>query len=255
MILRDLYRGWMPLPLRKLRWALKNGFQYIFRDRNPSVLVLDYEGYWERREREGRLDMSYQATIKWSEQLINKGARVLDVGCGNGQFLATLKDNLGIDELGVDISGRAVELARRKGIRAEVFDVAKDDITSLGEFDFVTCFEVLEHVPNAESLLAAVRQVAPRLLVTIPNTGFFLYRLRLLFGRFPYQWIQHPAEHVRFWTLRDFQITANFVGYRVKRIYPIEGVRFLDFILPSLFAPDLFFMLEPEGQARSIRRK
>ena len=42
-----------------------------------------------------------------------------------------------------------------------------------------------------------------KVFFSIPNSGFFMHRIRYMLGRFPLQWIVNPNEHIRFWTLKD----------------------------------------------------
>jgi hypothetical protein len=98
-------------------------------------------------------------------------------------------------------------------------------------------FEIIEHVPDAEGLLAAVRNKATKgVFFSIPNTGFFTHRFRLLFGKFPAQWSERPNEHVRFWTLRDVTWWLNAQDITQFEVHTYEGVPYLKHVLPSLFA-------------------
>jgi len=246
MNIRHIYQRAVPLAIRRLGWLVKNEVSYVFSNRLPARLDLDYEGYWERREAEDQLQLSYTEITELCVGIIASGSKVLDVGCGNGAFLRQLKQRKNVKELGIDISSKAIALARAEGINAKVVDVLREDIKTLGEYDYVTAFEVLEHLPNPEVLLSVVRALGKQILVTIPNTGYYLYRLRLLFGRFPRQWIQHPAEHLRFWTLTDFQLTAKLSGYEIAVVLPVGGRKTLAQANPNWFAESLLFVLKPK---------
>ena len=117
----------------------------------------------------------------------------------------------------------------------------------LGDFDFITLFEVLEHVHNAEAVLMNIRKSFPEatVLASVPNTGSLASRLRLLFGRFPKQWIVHPGEHIRFWTLRDFKLMAAQLGYGMVCISPLRGPRLLTPFFPGLMSDALVFQMQP----------
>ena len=91
------------------------------------------------------------------------GSRVLDVGCGGG-ILAEAMARRGAHVTGIDLSEKALQVARlhlhesKLDIRYEKASV--EDFT--GEFDVVTCMELLEHVPEPESMVAAcARLVRP----------------------------------------------------------------------------------------------
>ena len=81
-------------------------------------------------------------------------------------------------------------------------------------------------------------------LASVPNTGDIASRLRLLFGRFPKQWIVHPGEHVRYWTLRDFKLMASQLGYDIVRVSPLRG-RTLAPYFPGLMSEALVFQMQP----------
>jgi hypothetical protein len=108
----------------------------------------------------------------------------------------------------------------------------------------------LEHIIEAELVLTALSRVSDRVLVSIPNTGYWKYRIRLLAGRFPRQWMIHPAEHVRFWTLADFRLAASkMAGLKIELVIGV-GSGCLGRVYPSLFAPVLFFVLARSNSDR-----
>jgi methionine biosynthesis protein MetW len=212
----------------------------------PRQLEFDPASYWAQRLADNNEDISYPEIVEICAAVIPENARILDIGCGTGVFLQQLCARKPLKAVGADVSWQAVEKARGRGVHAEVIE-ANADMSHLGEFDYVTLFEVLEHVQQAESVLANVRRSFPkaRVLASVPNTGYLADRLRLLFGRFPRQWIVHPAEHIRFWTLRDFTFMARHLGYRVSRIVPLRGSPVLARWFPGLFGEALVYQMEP----------
>jgi len=208
----------------------------------------DYDEYWDRRGPAG--SHVYYRWIAAADLLPDEGT-LLDVGCGDGGFLSylrTRRPNLGCK--GVDISERSVELTRRAGFEAEVVDPLREDLG--GPFDCITCFEVLEHVPDAEVLLRKMRDACRgQLLATVPNVGYIGCRLRLgLFGRFPLTCcVCHVKEHVRFWTVRDFRQWAEHEGWRVERVLGVRGLKFTPWQRwPALWASGAMYVLAPSGR-------
>jgi hypothetical protein len=155
----------------------------------------------------------------------------------------------------MDISHIACRLASEKGIEVVQADISCED-TSIPGADYIIISQVLEHLPNPESLLLRLKgKFVKRVLVDVPNTGVVSDRLRLLFGRFPKQWVLHPAEHLRFWTVRDFHSMCHQIGYAVERFSGIYDPSFdtlmpLWKMSPGLFARYVLYILR-DGTAVS----
>jgi len=93
----------------------------------------------------------YQAVKTAVAEIVPPGQRVLEVGCGTGDVLASLEPANG---LGTDLSPRMVELARAKhpDLRFEVHDLMSDPLPE--RFEFVVAVDVAEHVPDLQRSLA-----------------------------------------------------------------------------------------------------
>jgi 2-polyprenyl-6-hydroxyphenyl methylase/3-demethylubiquinone-9 3-methyltransferase len=95
------------------------------------------------------------------QQTTIKGARVLDVGCGGGILTESLARE-GADALGVDLAAAALDVARLhaldQGVRVayQRIDVAALASSHAGQFDVVTCMEMLEHVPDPAQIINAL---------------------------------------------------------------------------------------------------
>ena len=104
---------------------------------------------------------------------------------------------------------------------------------------------MLEHIPKPEDVMGKVKDKFKKMLiVSIPNTGHYIHRLRLLFGHFPVQWVWHPGEHLRFWTMKDFKKWADELGFKVVGIRIHTGFPFLLKFIPSLFTDSMVFLLK-----------
>jgi len=245
-IVRSFYRKLFPIKIRQFVWFLRNLISHIFSDRLPEKWSFDYEDYWIERVKNQQDGVSYPEILDICSHLISHNARVLDIGCGSGQFLKQLSDLIPIQAVGVDISNKAVEIAKKQGIDAHVRNACQDKLSELGDFEFITILEVLEHINNAEEVLFNISKTFQRsiIIISIPNTGYISSRMRMLFGRFPRQWIIHPSEHLRFWTEHDFKITAQGIGYEILNIIPVRGYSILAKWRSSLFAEVLIFVLK-----------
>jgi 2-polyprenyl-3-methyl-5-hydroxy-6-metoxy-1,4-benzoquinol methylase len=109
--------------------------------------------------------------------------------------------------------------------------------------------EVIEHVADAESIVRQAQQMHPRrIIITTPNMGFILNRLRLLLGRTPVTVIlYHMREHLRFWTVKDFRQWADVLGMEVVRIAAQNYKRWIARTWPSLFCRQIIYECVPKS--------
>ncbi len=158
-----------PVVLKGKRW-LKN------RARSTAAGVQSasyYDGVYGESEQYLRhyADSVYYAswTVLVDRMRRAQVRRVLDIGCGPGQFAALLKDHGFTDYQGLDFSARAIEMA---GARVPSFRFTRADaLTSeliTGEYDIVISLEFLEHVEPDLEILARVRP-GTHVLATVPN--------------------------------------------------------------------------------------
>lgn len=124
------------------------------------------------------------------------GARVLDVGCGDGFHLDLLRqygpESWGLE--GVDLDTRAVERVRQRGLVAHLGGVEDLDL-DVDAYDMVVMIQTIEHVAHPPAVLGAVRRIlrpGARLLVVTDNTASIdrrLFRGRAWGGyHFPRHW-------------------------------------------------------------------
>lgn len=116
----------------------------------------------------------------------DRGARVLDVGCGAGNSYARPVAERVASYQGVDASATAVELARSAGLDATVIDDAASLPFPDDDFDLAICIEVFEHLFEPHCAAAEIRRVlrpGGRLVASTPNSLYWRLRLDLLLGR------------------------------------------------------------------------
>lgn len=135
--------------------------------------------------------------------------RVLDVGCGNGDFLQSLKRR-GWEVHGVEYSAEAAELARAKGIavyRGELTGAAFPE----SFFDVVTLWHVTEHLPHPLTELAEVRRILRDdglLVLEVPNSDCLT---RKLCGA---RWSQLDVpRHLQHFTPKTLEQALSYAGF------------------------------------------
>jgi len=204
---------------------------------------LDYDKYWrvKRGDKVGALSDWQKARAELIVKKLKSASpfSLGDIGCGEGSTLKYLKEKLAITRaVGYDSSDFVLDKARQIGIetvRIDINDIA--DLEKISTADYNLLLEVLEHTPNSEKLLSYVYNKSSKgLFFSFPNSGYFIYRLRLLFGRFPKQWINFPNEHLRFWTAKDLKWWLRAQDYNDFEIYYYKGSSLLNKIWPYMFA-------------------
>lgn len=160
--------------------------------------------------------------------LVPRGSRVLDLGCGPGSLLRHLMDEADCSGTGVEIDNEAVLTAIRAGVPLIELDMDRE----LGEFadrsyDVVVLSRTLQTVRRPEEVLRQMIRIAPRAIVTVPNFGYWRHRARLALGRMPmskelpYSWYDTPNLHHT--TLVDLELLFDKLSLRVERRIPLRA--------------------------------
>lgn len=208
-----------------------------------------YEAYWRKRlELEPEITTTAPGRALLVSEFVEPGWSVLDLGCGDGSFLTCLRELVpGLHVKGADVSRTALAVASERSIETFQLDLGDSEAVIAGSYDVVTALEVIEHVPDAESVTLAAAAAAERyLIVSVPNLGFIESRLRLLFGRGPItNVVHHVREHLRQWTVHDFRDWAARLGLEIVAERPTRpiGLLGLGHRWPSVFSSGMLYVL------------
>jgi methionine biosynthesis protein MetW len=157
--------------------------------------------------------MSDKALHHAIAQMVPRGARVLDLGCGDGALLAHLQESRGCTGYGVEIDDANVQACVARGVN--VIQLNLDEGLAMFQdqsFDVVLQIDTLQHLRNAEVMLVETARVGKQGIVAFPNFGHWPNRLQVLMGRMPvtktlpYQWYDTP--NIRVGTFADFALLA-----------------------------------------------
>jgi methionine biosynthesis protein MetW len=188
-------------------------------------------------------------------EMVSPGARVLDVGCGDGDLLQILAQHKNIDARGIELSRAGVAKSVARGL-AVVQGDADTDLADYPDdlFDYVILSQTLQATRNPRVVVEHMLRIGRHAIVSFPNFGHWRMRAQLLFrGRMPrtdhlpYEWWNTPNIH--FCTIRDFVSLTEAVGARIERAEALDasGSRFrlnLPWAFWNVFGEQAVFLLK-----------
>jgi methionine biosynthesis protein MetW len=155
--------------------------------------------------------------------MVEPGARVLDVGCGDGALLQLLAQKKNVDGRGVELSQRGVNECVAKGLSVIQGD-ADTDLSDYPDdgFDYVILSQTLQATRHPREALQNMLRIGRRAIVSFPNFGYWRVRAQLAFrGRMPvtgnlaYSW--HDTPNIHLCTIRDFVLLVDDLGAHIER--------------------------------------
>lgn len=166
---------------------------------------------------------SERRDYKFIVEEVPEGARVLDLGCGEGTLLKLLIDRKRVRGTGIEIVEERVYEAVTKGLTVHHGDFYE----GLGyypdnSFDYVILSQTLQQAHQTLAMLKEALRVGHYVVASFPNFAHWRARFQLLFtGRapvtraLPYQWYDTPNVHSL--SIKDFQVFACEQGIRIVR--------------------------------------
>ena len=160
--------------------------------------------------------------------LINKNSKVLDVGCGDGELMKYINDNISKDNRGLEISKKNVQKCIEKGLTVIEGNAEKDLKQFPNQsFDYVILSQTLQAFLDPEGVIQQLLRIGKKSIVTIPNFGHWKVRSHLLLKgtmpvtkNLPNEWYNTPNLHMC--TIKDF---VNFCDQRKIKLFSSLSLR------------------------------
>jgi len=159
--------------------------------------------------------------LRLAERWIKPNSRVLDLGCGDGELLAHLRDNFAITGYGLEIDEDKINecVARGVNVIQQNLNEGLDNFAD-NSFDNVIMTQALQAVEKPDQLLKDMLRVAKQAIITFPNFAHWKTRGYLfLKGKMPvsealpYSWYNTPNIHLC--TFKDFEVLCQQLDIKI----------------------------------------
>ncbi len=160
---------------------------------------------------------------------IAPGTRVLDVGCGDGALLASLRDAKGVDARGMEIDATLVAECVARGLSVVQGDAERElaDYPN-GAFDFVVLGQTIQTAQRPDLLLTELLRVGRTVFVSFPNFAHWRTRAALMWGgrmpvtrALPVSW--YETRNIHHVTVADFEALAKVMGVTIRNRWFFSG--------------------------------
>ena len=167
--------------------------------------------------------------LRLAEQWIQSGSRVLDLGCGDGELLAHLRDNFGVHGYGLEIDEDKISACVGRGVNV-IQQNLNEGLGNLGDatFDSVIMTQALQAVEKPDQLLEDMLRVAKQAIITFPNFAhwktrgyLFWHGMMPVSDALPYSWYNTPNIHLC--TFRDFEALCAEKNVTILNRRAVDG--------------------------------
>jgi methionine biosynthesis protein MetW len=179
-------------------------------------------------------------------EMVTPGARVLDIGCGDGTLMRLLASKRGVDARGIELSQAGVNSCVAQGL-AVIQGDADTDLIHYPDlaFDYAILSQTIQATYSPRHVLEQLLRIGRRAIVSFPNFGHWRVRTQLLFGgkmpktdNLPDRWYDTPNIHLC--TIQDFGDLCRDVGAKVERAETLNAYGSKIGVSMPLFMQNLF---------------
>ena len=188
------------------------------------------------------------------------GARVLDIGCGDGALMAALRERRGVDARGLEIDGGNVAAAVSRGLSVIQGD-ADTDLADYPDasFDYAILSQTLQTARRPDVVMNHLLRIGRRAFVSFPNFAHWRVRASLLWGGrmpvtrlLPERWYDTPNIHHL--TIDDFRAFVRDRGIIVEGAWFLSGDQLTTSAAANFRAEHAVFLLKVDSDQEPHRR-
>lgn len=185
-------------------------------------------------------------------RFVRSGARILDLGCGDGELLHHLQTQRNVNGYGLEIDAEHIARCVARGVNVIEHDL-NEGLQRFPDasFDMVLMTETLQVMARPDLLLDEMLRIGAECIVTFPNFAHWRCRLYLLqrgrmpkSAHLPHEWYDTPNTHL--FTVRDFEALCRQKQVTIVDRFVVDDryrQRALSNLLPNLFGEIAFYRL------------
>jgi len=190
--------------------------------------------------------LSARADFDIVAENVGEGAKVLDVGCGDGALLKLLVTNKRVKARGIEIDEDNVLSCVDKGLSVLQGDIDEglNEYYKDNSFDYVLALRTVQAIWKPKKSIDEMLRIGKNVIISFPNFANFRVRFGLLFkGRMPknrflpYEWYDTPNIHLL--TIRDFVRFCRDNGIKIEKRYYLASLEKRRALLASIW-PNFF---------------
>lgn len=186
-------------------------------------------------------------------EIVDKGAKVLDLGCGDGDLLAQLVSEKGIKGIGVEINQDSVISSLEKGLSVIQGDI-DEGLKGFQdkEYDWVILNQTLQSTEKPDYVVDEMLRVGKKVVVSFPNFAYWKVRCYLFFTGhmpkskiLPFEWYNTPNIHLL--TIKDFYEFCKKRDIKIlKSIFMTKAnvkTNFITKLFSNFFTEEVIFVI------------
>ena len=202
----DVSRFFANAPVVTIFECRQSGYRFYY----PKSLMGD-DLFYNSLSGVGDYSRGWSFDHQFAFDKIRDGDSVLEIGCGNGQFMKKVLTKTP-DVTGIELNTKMVEICKGKGLNVvnELLDVHK--INNRGKYDLICAFQVLEHIYDVKQFLEDITtclKPGGKIILSTPNNDDFYMEYN------KYDTMNLPPHHTGLWNKKAYEGVSSYLGLKL----------------------------------------